>query len=99
MLYLGRQTFKMIQWSFWFFRSTKISTFIKEDNTGVSTSIDTTAAFAWQRFVFRFPYMKKMLDLKTQQLQTLIWHNRSRVVFCKSSHARTNPWSQSTMSP
>lgn len=70
---------QMLQGSF-FFRSTKVSTFIKEeDNKSVSTNIDTTAAFAWQRLVLCFPYTKKMLDLKTRQLQTLIWHNRTRL--------------------
>lgn len=50
-----------------FFRSTKVSTFInEEDNKSVSTNIDTSAAFAWQRIVLRFPYTKKMLDLKTR---------------------------------
>lgn len=95
MLYLGRQCMEDKDLKRYndlsdFFRSTKISTFIKEYNTSVSTSIDTTAAFAWQRLVFCFPYMKKMLDLKTRQLQTLIWH-RTRVVFRKSSHAQMNP--------
>lgn len=53
-----------------------IYTLIEEDRKRVSTNIDTTAAFAWQRLVLCFPYMKEILDLKTLRLQMLIWHNR-----------------------
>lgn len=77
MLYMGRQCMgdKILQWSFWFFRYTMIYTLIEEDSKRVSTNIDTTAAFAWQRLVLCFPYMKEILDLKTLRLQMLIWHN------------------------
>lgn len=60
-----------------FFRSTMIYACIEEDSKRVSTNIDTTAAFAWQRLVLCFPYMKEILDLKTLRLQMLIWHNRT----------------------
>lgn len=59
-----------------FFRSTMIYTLIEDSERG-STNIDTTAAFAWQRLVLGFPYMKEIFDLKTLRLQMLIWHNRT----------------------